>query len=78
MERPNTLQTMAALIDAAWAKFFAAEDFLVGVSLVGPQEPHEVHRHDKQGRSSFTARLSGLQLPSNASVRCNVLVTVSK
>ena len=74
----NTLQTNATLIDAAWAKFLATEDFLVGVSLDGPQELHDVHRYDKQGRSSFSATLAGLQLLSNAGVRCNVLVTVSR
>jgi uncharacterized protein len=74
----NTLQTNATLIDEDWARFLAREHFLVGVSLDGPQELHDIHRVDKQGRSSFAATLRGIQLLQQHGVEFNILVTVSK
>lgn len=74
----NTLQTNATLIDAEWSRFLADEQFLVGVSLDGPQHLHDLHRYDKQGRSSFHDTVQGLQRLLKAGVECNVLVTVSR
>jgi len=74
----NTLQTNATLLDDEWARFLAEEKFLVGVSLDGPQHLHDIHRCDKQGRSSFDATVRGLQCLLAAGVDCNVLVTVSR
>ena len=74
----NTLQTNATLIDAEWAQFLAEEKFLIGVSLDGPRHLHEIHRYDKQGRSSFDDTINGLQRLLQAGVECNVLVTVSR
>lgn len=73
----NTLQTNATLIDDEWGEFLAREQFLVGLSLDGPRELHELHRYDKQGRSSFDATLRGLKILQRHGVPCNVLVTVS-
>lgn len=55
--RQGNTQYVVDLIDAAWAKFLATQDFLVDVSLDGPQELHDVHRYDKQGCSGFSATL---------------------
>lgn len=74
----NTLQTNGTLIDEEWARFFAREQFLVGLSLDGPRELHELHRYDKQGRSSFDDTMRGLKLLQRFQVSVNVLVTVSK
>jgi uncharacterized protein len=73
----NTLQTNATLINEDWARFLARERFLVGISLDGPQELHDLHRMDKQGRSSFADTLRGLRLLQQHHVEFNVLVTIS-
>ena len=74
----NTLQTNGTLLDDAWCRFLAAHDFTVGISLDGPRELHELHRPDKQGRSSFDAALHGLHLLLRHQVNVNVLVTVTR
>ena len=74
----NTLQTNATLVDDEWAAFLAQEAFLVGVSLDGPRHLHDLHRYDKQRRSTFDATVNGLQRLLRAGVECNVLVTVSR
>jgi radical SAM protein with 4Fe4S-binding SPASM domain len=45
----NSLQTNAVLIDESWAGFLKNENFLVGVSLDGPPELHDIYRQDKNG-----------------------------
>lgn len=74
----NTLQTNGTLLDDEWGRFLADEGFLVGISLDGPRELHDVHRFDKQGRSSFENTVRGLQVLQRFGVEFNVLVTVSK
>lgn len=74
----NSLQTNGTLLDEQWCRFLAAEDFTVGISIDGPQVIHDLHRPDKQGRSSFASVMAGLQLLRQHGVRFNVLVTVSR
>lgn len=74
----NSLQTNGTLLDEAWCRFLAAEDFTVGISIDGPRAIHDQHRPDKQGRSSFDAVMGGLQQLREHQVRFNVLVTVSR
>ncbi len=74
----NSLQTNGTLLDEQWCQFLAAEDFTVGISIDGPQAIHDLHRPDKQGRSSFDSVMAGLQLLRQHRVQFNVLVTVSR
>jgi len=74
----NSLQTNGTLLDEQWCQFLAAEDFTVGISIDGPQAIHDLHRPDKQGRSSFDSVMTGLQLLRQHRVQFNVLVTVSR
>lgn len=45
----NTLQTNAVTLDDDWCAFFKQHDFLLGVSLDGPQPLHDAYRVDKGG-----------------------------
>lgn len=74
----NTLQTNGTLLDEAWCAFLARHDFTVGISIDGPRELHDLHRPDKQGRSSFDAVMRGLTLLQKHKVKTNVLVTVTR
>lgn len=74
----NSLQTNGTLLDDDWCRFLAAEDFTVGISVDGPREIHDLHRPDKQGRSSFDDVMRGLRLMRNHGVKFNVLVTVTR
>ena len=40
----HTMQTNATLIDDEWARFLAEHDVLVGVSVDGPKDLHDVYR----------------------------------
>jgi uncharacterized protein len=72
----NALQTNGTLLDDDWCRFLQEHDFLVGLSLDGPREVHDVYRVDKGGNPSFDRAMAGLALLKRHSVEFNVLTTV--
>ncbi len=58
----NTIQTNGTLINQEWARFFAENNFLVGLSLDGPKKLHGRYRKNVQGISTFeqVMRAAGL------------------
>ncbi|EPM3971722.1 anaerobic sulfatase maturase [Vibrio vulnificus] len=73
----NTLQTNGTLINARWAKFFRENDFMVGVSLDGPNLFNDIARIDKQGNSSFERTMRGIQHLKEQEVPFNTLTVVN-
>ena len=49
----NAIQINGYLIDEEWAAFFAENHFLVGLSLDGPAELHNLNRLDAAGEGTF-------------------------
>ena len=65
----NALQTNGTLLDKDWAEFFKAHDFLIGLSLDGPEALHDGYRVDRAGRPSYATlvlSISSLSPLSNA------------
>ncbi|HAS8278554.1 TPA: anaerobic sulfatase maturase [Vibrio vulnificus] len=73
----NTLQTNGTLINTRWAKFFRENDFMVGVSLDGPNLFNDIARIDKQGNSSFERTMRGIQHLKEQEVPFNTLTVVN-
>src|SRR5512134_762682 len=71
----HTMQTNATLIDAEWASFLAAHEFLVGVSIDGPEDVHDAYRVTRGGRGSFAQVMVGLGHLRDAGVEWNALTT---
>ena len=78
MNFENTLQTNGTLLNDEWCEFFRENDFLVGISIDGPRDLHDVHRLDKSGRPTFDRVMRGLRLLQKHGVETNVLVTVNR
>ncbi len=72
----NTLQTNGTLLDVKWAKFFKKNNFLIGISIDGPEDLHNAYRVDKGGKGTFSQVMRGLKLLEKYSVDYNILCTV--
>ena len=73
----HTIQTNGTLIDDEWAVFFKEHNFLVGISIDGPREMHDVYRQDKGGAPTFDKVMRGLSLLKKHGVEWNALVTLN-
>lgn len=73
----NSIQTNGTLLTPRWADFLRENDFLVGISIDGPEYVHDRFRRDKGGRSSFYRVMSGLTCLHVAGVRFNTMTAVS-
>jgi len=69
----NALQTNAVLLDEAWGAFLRRYNWLVGVSLDGPEEVHNALRTDRGGRGSFACVLRGIDILRCHGVDFNIL-----
>lgn len=74
----NTLQTNGTLITEDFAQFLKDHDFLVGLSVDGPEEEHNRYRLDKNGLGSFTSMMKGLEYLQKYNVNFNTLTTVNR
>ncbi len=74
----HTMQTNGTLLDDEWAAFFKEHDFLIGISLDGPPQLHDIYRLDKGGRPTFDKVMRGLRLLQKHGVEYNVLTTVNR
>lgn len=74
----NTIQTNATLLDDDFAIFFKENNFLVGVSVDGPQDVHDKYRKYRGGRPTFLKVMHGVELLYRYAVDFNTLTTISK
>lgn len=76
MKIHNALQTNGTLLDEAWCRFFKKHDFLIGLSVDGPETLHDAYRVNKGGTGSFGQVMRGWRLLKEFGVDYNILCTV--
>jgi len=74
----NGLQTNGLLINREWAQFLARYNFLVGISLDGPQEVHDRFRRDGAGHGSWQRVMEAIGLLRQCGVAFNILAVVNR
>ena len=74
----NTMQTNGTLLDDEWCAFLKENNYLVGISIDGPEHLHDAHRVDKGGKGTFEKVMRGLRLLQKHGVEYNVLMTVNR
>lgn len=74
----NAFQTNGTLLDDEWGAFFAAENFLVGISIDGPRALHDAYRVDRGKRPTFDRVMAGLEVLKKHKVEFNTLTTVHR
>lgn len=78
IEVHNSFQTNGFAIDEEWCRFLAENHFLVGVSIDGIRETHDVHRHDKSGRDTYERIVKATELMDAFGVEYNILTVVNQ
>ena len=73
----NSIQTNATLLNDEWCRFFKENNFLVGVSIDGPQEFHDEYRRTAGGGPTFLQVMRGIQLLNKHGVEWNALAVVN-
>jgi len=74
----NAFQTNGILIDENWAEFFAQNNFLVGLSLDGPEQVHNFYRKTSSGKGSFDRVWRAVEILRKKQVEFNILCMVTK
>lgn len=73
-----SIQTNGYVIDSDWAEFFAKNNFLVGISLDGNKDIHDLHRIDAQGHVTFKRIMKVTQILNAHKVEFNILSVITK
>ena len=73
----NSIQTNGTLLNDDWCEFFKENNFLVGISIDGPQEFHDEYRRDRMGRPSFHKVMKGIRLLQKHGVEYNIMAVVN-
>ncbi len=73
----NALQTNGTLLTDEWCKFFKDNNFLIGISIDGPQHCHDIYRKTTDGRPTFAQVMHGIDLLKKHGVDFNVMGVVN-
>ncbi len=73
----NSIQTNGTLLTDEWCRFFKDNNWLVGVSVDGPQEFHDEYRRNNIGAPSFHKVMRGINLLKLHGVEWNALAVVN-
>ena len=74
----NSIQTNGMLIDKAWAAFFAANRFLVGLSIDADKDIHDFFRPDFNGNGTYGRAIKAAKILSDSNVDFNILSVVTR
>ncbi len=73
----NSIQTNGTLLTDEWCEFFRENNFLVGISIDGPQDFHDEYRRDKMDAPSFHKVMQGIKLLKKHGVQYNCMAVVN-
>jgi uncharacterized protein len=73
----NTLQTNGILLTDEWCRFFKDNNFLIGISIDGPEHCHDAYRKNKGGAGTFRQVMRGIELLQKHGVDFNTLSVIN-
>lgn len=74
----NAFQTSGLNLNEAWAELFADTQTLVGISLDGPADLHDLQRLDKLGRPTHERVVNSIRMLQENKVDFNLLCVISQ
>ena len=74
----NAMQTNAVLLDENWCELFRGYNWLLGVSLDGPEDVHDLYRFNKEGRGTWKRVMQSVELLKKQRVEFNILCVLSQ
>lgn len=74
----NSLQTNGTLLTDEWCRFLKANNWLVGISIDGPEAFHDRYRRDSQGKPSWKRVMEGIRLLQHYGVEWNAMAVVNR
>jgi len=74
----NAFQTNGTTLNDEWCEFLKAFDFLVGISIDGPEELHDAYRVDRRGEPTYRRVVRGIKLCQKHGVDFNTLTVVNR
>jgi uncharacterized protein len=73
----NGIQTNGTLINEEWSRFFAEEGIIVGISIDGTEELHNIYRHTKDDNNTWQQVIRGYQLLRKHGIVPEILCVVN-
>ncbi len=73
----NSLQTNGVLLTEEWCRFFRDNNFLIGISIDGPEHCHDKYRKKSNGSGSFLQVMHGIELLQRYGVDFNTLSVIN-
>ncbi|GAB6009945.1 anaerobic sulfatase-maturation protein [Dysgonomonas reticulitermitis] len=73
----NSLQTNGTLLTDEWCRFFKENNFLIGISMDGPQHCHDKYRKGANNGPSFYKVMQGVSLLKKHGVEFNIMGVVN-
>lgn len=73
----NIIQTNGTMLTDEWCEFFAQNNWLVGISIDGPQEYHDHYRLTTTGNPSWQKVMHGIELLKKHHVEWNAMAVVN-
>ena len=74
----NALQTNGVLLDKDWCQLFHSYNFLIGVSLDGPEEVNDLYRVNKGAQGTWRKVMQGIEVMQREKVEFNILCVLSQ
>jgi len=74
----NAFQTNGVLLNDSWCKFLKESNFLIGLSIDGPEEIHNKYRVNKGGKPSFKYVMRGMDFLKKHEVEFNTLTVIQR
>ncbi len=73
----NSLQTNGTLVNDEWCRFFKDNNFLIGISIDGPEHCHDIYRKNKGGKGTFKQVMRAIELFQKHDVQFNTLSVIN-